>query len=139
MTKTQHMHKSHMGSRKVRYKDRAFYLPKKFLRVPTVNNEFLAAAEETTQDGDSYRYIALYNRHFFPEQTPTHSDRITVPNSRRICLPRYLDDFLKPDNEIVVLGVLDRLELWLPNQWKKYTERTSLEAAAKALFASYSS
>ena len=44
-----------------------------------------------------------------------------VPDKQgRISIPQVLRDYAALEREVVVIGVLDRLEIWNPTKWRDY-------------------
>jgi MraZ protein len=74
----------------------------------------LARARETLDDDQSRLFM-----HFIVSET-TASE---IDRSGRICVPRRLRELSGIDDEIVVIGMYDRLEIWSLEEWNSYLAR----------------
>jgi len=74
----------------------------------------LARARETLDDDQSRLFM-----HFIVSET-TASE---IDRSGRICVPRRLRELSGIDDELVVIGMYDRLEIWSLEEWNSYLAR----------------
>ena len=74
----------------------------------------LARARETLDDDQSRLFM-----HFIVSET-TASE---IDRSGRICVPRRLRDLSGIEDEMVVIGMYDRLEVWSLEEWNSYLAR----------------
>jgi MraZ protein len=74
----------------------------------------LARARETLDDDQSRLFM-----HFIVSET-TASE---IDRSGRICVPRRLRELSDIEDEIVVIGMYDRLEIWSLEEWNSYLAR----------------
>jgi MraZ protein len=74
----------------------------------------LARARETLDDDQSRLFM-----HFIVSET-TSSE---IDRSGRICMPRRLRELCGIEDEVVVIGMYDRLEIWSLEEWNSYLAR----------------
>ena len=74
----------------------------------------LARARETLDDDQSRLFM-----HFIVSETMASE----IDRSGRICLPRRLRDLSGIEEEVVVIGMYDRLEIWSLEEWNSYLAR----------------
>lgn len=74
----------------------------------------LARARETLDDDQSRLFM-----HFIVSET-TASE---IDRSGRICVPRRLRDLSGIEDELVVIGMYDRMEIWSLEEWNSYLAR----------------
>jgi MraZ protein len=74
----------------------------------------LARARETLDDDQSRLFM-----HFIVSET-TASE---IDRSGRICVPRRVRELSGIEDEIVVIGMYDRLEIWSLEEWNSYLAR----------------
>jgi MraZ protein len=74
----------------------------------------LARARESLDDDQSRLFM-----HFIVSET-TASE---IDRSGRICVPRRLRELSGVEDEIVVIGMYDRLEIWSLEEWNSYLAR----------------
>jgi MraZ protein len=74
----------------------------------------LARARETLDDDQSRLFM-----HFIVSETMGSE----IDRSGRICVPRRLRELSGIEEEIVVIGMYDRLELWSLEEWNSYLAR----------------
>lgn len=74
----------------------------------------LARARESLDDDQSRLFM-----HFIVSETTTSE----IDRSGRICVPRRLRELAGIEDEIVVIGMYDRLEVWSLEEWNSYLAR----------------
>jgi MraZ protein len=74
----------------------------------------LQRARETLDDDQSRLFM-----HFIVSETMASE----IDRSGRICVPRRLRELAGIDDEIVVIGMYDRLEIWSQEEWNSYLAR----------------
>jgi MraZ protein len=74
----------------------------------------LARARETLDDDQSRLFM-----HFIVSETMGSE----IDRAGRICVPRRLRELSGIDDEIVVIGMYDRLEIWSQEEWNSYLAR----------------
>lgn len=130
------LHTEYLGNKTEYYdKDkRRFAFPKEFLRVPLFDNQFRAFPAKAVHQGEQYNIIALYNP-FIIENFPSlwSGDLIEVSSDKRTCLPEHLDDYLKPTDRITLVGVGQRLELWLPENYDRCEQKRDRDKFWRAI------
>jgi len=57
---------------------------------------------------------------------------VALDRQGRVVLPSYLREYAKLKKEIVITGVLDRLEIWDSKAWAEYKKKTDSEASSIA-------
>ncbi len=64
------------------------------------------------------------------------ASEIDVDAQGRIILPEYLKEFAQIKREIVIIGVVNRIEIWDKNSWNKFYQenRKKFEEMAENLF-----
>jgi MraZ protein len=57
-------------------------------------------------------------------------------NQGRVVIMKYLRDYARINKEIMVIGVLDRIEIWSKDVWQKYFEEveSSYEDIAERIY-----
>jgi len=60
----------------------------------------------------------------------------TMDNQGRVVIMKYLRDYARINKEIMVIGVLDRIEIWSKDVWQKYFEEveSSYEDIAERIY-----
>jgi MraZ protein len=74
----------------------------------------LARARETLDDDQSRLFM-----HFIVSETMGSE----IDRAGRICVPRRLRELSGIDDEIVVIGMYERLEIWSQEEWNSYLAR----------------
>jgi MraZ protein len=74
----------------------------------------LARARETLDDDQSRLFM-----HFIVSETMASE----IDRSGRICVPRRLRELSGIEEELVVIGMYDRLEIWSLEEWNSYLAR----------------
>jgi MraZ protein len=74
----------------------------------------LARARETLDDDQSRLFM-----HFIVSETLGSE----IDRAGRICVPRRLRELSGIEDEIVVIGMYDRLEIWSQEEWNSYLAR----------------
>jgi MraZ protein len=74
----------------------------------------LARARETLDDDQSRLFM-----HFIVSETMGSE----IDRAGRICVPRRLRELSSIEDEIVVIGMYDRLEIWSQEEWNGYLAR----------------
>ena len=74
----------------------------------------LARARETLDDDQSRLFM-----HFIVSETMGSE----IDRAGRICVPRRLRELSGIEDEIVVIGMYDRLEIWSQEEWNSYLAR----------------
>jgi MraZ protein len=74
----------------------------------------LLRARETLDDDQSRLFM-----HFIVSETMTSE----IDRSGRICVPRRLRELASIEDEVVVIGMYDRLEIWSQEEWNSYLAR----------------
>ncbi len=132
---------------------RRFKLPKKLREaVPVSSNDhfvigpgydgciFLYPLEEWTKQEEKLRNLKVdvgehrfLLRAFVPESEDVRIDRVG-----RLTIPDKLLKSAQITKEVLILGILSRIELWSPEVYQKYRERhkESFEEAAEKIFGS---
>lgn len=60
---------------------------------------------------------------------------VTLDNQSRIMIPKNLLEFAKIDKEVLIIGALDRIEIWNPNIFQEYirAQPESYESVAEKI------
>ncbi len=74
----------------------------------------LSRAKETLDDDQSRLFM-----HFIVSETMASE----IDRSGRICVPRRLRELAGIEEEIVVIGLYDRMEIWSLEEWNSYLGR----------------
>ncbi len=74
--------------------------------------------------------VRAFKRLFFSGATEVERDK-----QNRVLLPQNLRSYAELDNEIVVIGVSDHVEIWSEHKWRSYSgeANTSFEEIAEQL------
>jgi MraZ protein len=59
---------------------------------------------------------------FFTRMLLQYATDAELDGQSRIILPKELMQYAKIENEVFILGVFDRIEVWNPDEYKKYLE-----------------
>jgi len=132
---------------------RRIKLPKKLRgAVPSSSNEhfvigpgydgciFLYPADEWAKQEEKLRNLKVdlpehrfLERVFVPESEDVRIDRVG-----RLTIPEKLLDSARIKKDILILGILTRIELWAPQVYQKYRDqfKQSYEEVAKKIFGS---
>jgi MraZ protein len=132
---------------------RRFKLPKKLREVvPSSSNDnfvmapgydgcvFLLPADEWAKQEEKLKNLKVdlgehrfLERVFGPESEDARLDR-----AGRLTISQRLLDIAGIEREVLILGVLSRIELWAPEGYKKYREqyKQSFEEVAEKIFKS---
>ena len=101
---------------------------------------FLYPSEEWTKQEEKLRNLKVdlgehrfLERVFVPESEDARIDRVG-----RLTISQRLLDFAQIKKDILILGILSRIELWAPQVYQKYREqyKQSYEEAAEKIFGS---
>jgi MraZ protein len=74
----------------------------------------LQRARETLDDDQSRLFM-----HFIVSETMASE----IDRAGRICVPRRLRELAGIEDEVVVIGMYDRLEIWSQEEWNSYLAR----------------
>ncbi|MCK4224122.1 MAG: division/cell wall cluster transcriptional repressor MraZ [candidate division Zixibacteria bacterium] len=132
---------------------RRLKLPKKLREaVPPSSNDhfvigpgydnciFIYPADEWAKQEEKLRNLKVdlpehrfWERVFVPESEDVRVDRVG-----RLTVSQRLLDFAHIKKEVLILGILARIELWAPEAYKKYIEqyKQSFEEVAEKIFKS---
>ncbi|GAB4337632.1 MAG: division/cell wall cluster transcriptional repressor MraZ [Candidatus Abyssubacteria bacterium] len=58
---------------------------------------------------------------------------VTIDKQGRILLRKEQCEEIGIEREVVIIGVLNRMEIWPPDKWQEFRERTSLREVVSAL------
>lgn len=72
---------------------------------------------------------ALLKRFFFAGAVEVEADK-----QGRIVLPAHLRSYASLDKEVIVVGVLDKAEIWDKTRWENNTGEMTAEAMSAAIF-----
>ena len=133
------------------YYKRCIKLPKKLRAVmPSLPNDgfvigpgyddciFLFTADEWAKQEEKLKTLTpdlaehrFYERVFVPE-----SEDVTIDRVGRLTIPEELQERAQIIKEVLILGVLSRIELWSPEVYKKYRQqrKESYEEVAEKIF-----
>jgi len=77
------------------------------------------------------RQARQFNRLYFSGACEVACDR-----QGRILIPQYLKDFSKIKNEVVIVGISNRMEIWSKELWREFYEnaKDSFEKVAENIF-----
>lgn len=59
---------------------------------------------------------------FFTRMLLQFATDAELDGQSRIILPKELMQYAKIENDVFILGAFDRIEVWNPNEYKKYLE-----------------
>jgi DNA-binding transcriptional regulator/RsmH inhibitor MraZ len=86
------------------------HMPSKLRRV--YNGPFSVSFEKELYEEREYRYISL---------TPAPGD-VQPDNRGRLYLRKGMIEYLDYPEQVMILGVGERIELWRPDIWKRYLQ-----------------
>ena len=96
---------------------------------------FIFAEAEWRQAESRFKQVSFtkaegrkFNRVFFSGATPVRPDRLG-----RILIPKHLKEFAQIKQDVVVVGVSNRVEIWAKDKWREFYEasRQSFEDVAE--------
>lgn len=99
---------------------------------------FVFAEDEWKKQEGKFRSLPFtsrearqFNRIYF-----SGACEVTCDRQGRILVPQYLKDFARIKNEVVVVGVSSRMEIWSKELWKEFYDNTkdSFEKIAENIF-----
>jgi MraZ protein len=56
------------------------------------------------------------------------AQEISIDSAGRILIPEYLQDFAEIEEQVVLAGVNNRIEIWDESQWDTYRDRIEEDA-----------
>lgn len=89
--------------------------------------KFEAIAREMDLQGIELADARSWARYFLGMAADAETDK-----QGRVLIPQNLRDFAHLDGEVVVVGVVSRIEVWSPERYKKANARTEQDVAAVA-------
>lgn len=132
---------------------RRIKLPKKLREaVPASSNEhfvmgpgydgciFLYPADEWARQEEKLRNLKaeLAEHRFLERVFVPESEDVRVDRVGRLTIPERLLSLVQIKREVLILGILSRVELWSPEVYRKYREqhKQTYEEAAEKIFGS---
>ncbi|NIM99119.1 MAG: division/cell wall cluster transcriptional repressor MraZ [candidate division Zixibacteria bacterium] len=112
-----------------------------FVMVPGYDGcVFLFPADEWAKQEDKLRNLKVdLGEHRFLERViGPESEDVRLDRVGRLTIPQRLLDLSGIQKDVLILGVLARIELWAPDVYKKYREqfKQSFEEVAEKVFRS---
>ncbi len=89
--------------------------------------KFRAMALEIDAQGIALKDARAWARYFLGNAADVEPDK-----QGRVLIPQTLRDFAGLDGEVVVVGVMSRIEVWNPQRHKEASERIEADATAVA-------
>ena len=86
------------------------------LRLLT-DSAFTSMAERINQLSDTNPKARRLKRHFF-----SGADRLEIDRLGRVLIPQFLREFAGLENEAVIVGRGNEIEVWAPESWKDQEE-----------------
>ena len=84
------------------------------LWTPEEFEKQMQGMEQAQEQGRSQRNLARL--------WASGTQEVDVDRQGRIPIPQHLRDFARVDNEVLVNGAIDRVELWRPAEWSQKVE-----------------
>ena len=84
------------------------------LWTPEEFEKQMQGMEQAQEQGRSQRNLARL--------WASGTQEVDVDRQGRIAIPQHLRDFARVDNEVLVNGAIDRVELWSPAEWTQKVE-----------------
>ena len=84
------------------------------LWTPEEFEKQMQGMEQAQEQGRSQRNLARL--------WASGTQEVDVDRQGRIPIPQHLRDFARVDNEVLVNGAIDRVELWSPAEWSQKVE-----------------
>jgi MraZ protein len=101
---------------------------------------FLYPADEWTRQEDKLRNLKVdLGEHRFLERVfVPESEDVRIDRAGRLTIPERLLDLAQIKKEVLILGILSRIELWSPEVYRKYRDqyKQTYEEAAEKIFGS---
>jgi MraZ protein len=66
-------------------------------------------------------------RHFFSGAVEAHLDKLG-----RVVIPQFLRSFAQLENEVVIVGLADRIEVWSKSEWERERAQAEQDSAELA-------
>lgn len=99
---------------------------------------FLYPADEWTRQEDKLRNLKVdLGEHRFLERVfVPESEDVRIDRAGRLTIPERLLDLAQIKKEVLILGILSRIELWSPEVYRKYRDqyKQTYEEAAEKIF-----
>jgi MraZ protein len=54
------------------------------------------------------------------------SDRLMFDDQGRIIIPKHLLEYAQIENEVLLIGLVDKIEIWNPNHYRKIMEESDV-------------
>jgi MraZ protein len=98
---------------------------------------FLYPLDEWSKLEENLRNLSTYNHQhrFFIRTLLMWATEVTLDNQARIIIPRNLLEFAKIEKEVLIIGALDRIEVWNPKIFSDYmnAQPESYESVAESI------
>lgn len=99
---------------------------------------FFYPADEWRNVVKELRTLRFTNRktRFFTRQIASHACEVTVDGHGRIMVPQELRDLAGLEKDVLVVGAVERIEIWNPDEYAKYNNEFGLtyEQVAETLW-----
>jgi MraZ protein len=99
---------------------------------------FVYPQDEWLRLEQSIRQLSSTNpkHRFFSRTLCQHAAEVQLDGQSRITIPRELLTFSGIESDVMIIGVLERIELWNPKQFEEYTQTQSesYEVVAQTVF-----
>ena len=85
---------------------------------------FLYPSEEWQKIEEKLRALSFTQSHnrYFSRLLLSNASDVQVDKQGRIAIPQPLIEFSKTKKEVLILGVLERIEIWDPEVYQKYLD-----------------
>jgi len=99
---------------------------------------FVYPQDEWNRLEQSIRQLSSTNpkHRFFTRTLCQHATELQLDGQSRVTIPRELLQFAGIDGDVMIIGVLERIELWNPKQFEDYqqAQSESYETVAQTVF-----
>lgn len=92
---------------------------------------FIYSPQEWDRFEKKLRALSINKRDFVRFMLASAED-VALDRQGRMTLPAHLRQYAKIDREAVVVGLINRLEVWGEENWRKYIERAQTETSRLA-------
>jgi len=85
---------------------------------------FAYPSDEWKRYEEKYQHLSQYDEksRFFLRKLLVWSEEVKIDGQQRLSVPRKLLDFAKIETKVLIVGMIDHIELWNPDDFERYIE-----------------